>query len=269
MSRSAAAVALSKMTTLISAHRLRVARGDTLGGLARREGVTLTDLARANGIRDVRHIRAGQVLVVPAHAGSTTPSAPSTASRWEPVRAAAPVGSNARTLLSSAQLHRIMPSLSLANASRYAPLLSAAMAEFGITTSARKAAFLAQVGHESAGLRYFEELASGAAYERRKDLGNVRPGDGRRFKGRGPIQLTGRANYRLAGRALGLDLENHPQLAARPDVGVRIAGWFWRRHGLNELADRGDFREITKRINGGFNGLADRRAYWARAKAVV
>jgi putative chitinase len=143
------------------------------------------------------------------------------------------------------------------------------MNEAGITTPKRQAAFLAQVAHESGELRFFEEIASGAAYEGRRDLGNVRPGDGRRFKGRGPIQLTGRANYRAAGRALGIELENNPTRAADPDVGFRVAAWYWRTRGLNTLADQGDFRQITKRINGGFNGLADRQRYWARAKAVL
>src|SRR5215467_14480028 len=114
-----------------------------------------------------------------------------------------------------------------------------------------------------------EEIASGAAYEGRRDLGNTQPGDGKRYKGRGPIQLTGRANYRRAGKALGLDLEKDPAKAADPAVGFRVAGWFWKTHGLNELADKGDFREITRRINGGYNGLASRQAFYKKAKEVL
>jgi predicted chitinase len=136
----------------------------------------------------------------------------------------------------------------------------AAMREAHITTQPRARQFLAQVLHESGRLRFFQEIASGAAYEGRRDLGNVRPGDGRRYKGRGPIQLTGRANYRAAGKALGLPLEARPDLAARHAVGWRIAAWYWRTRGLNALADRGDFLGITRRINGGTNGLADRQA---------
>ncbi len=147
-----------------------------------------------------------------------------------------------------------------------APRAEEAMREFAITTQARGAAFLAQVLHESGRLRFFEEIASGAAYEGRKDLGNTHPGDGRRYKGRGPIQLTGRSNYRVAGQALGLPLEQQPLLAARHDVGWRIAGWFWRSRGLNGHADRGDFRLITRLINGGQNGAADREALWAICK---
>jgi putative chitinase len=174
-----------------------------------------------------------------------------------------------RNTVSAGELVRIMPGLSMSRARELEPHLNKAMREFGINTKKRQAAFLAQVGHESVSLRYFEEIASGAAYEGRSDLGNIYPGDGVRYKGRGPIQLTGRANYRRAGNALGLNLEGNPKMAARKSVGFRTAGWFWKTHGLNELADRGDFDTISRRINGGDNGLYDRRAYWARAKAVL
>jgi predicted chitinase len=150
-------------------------------------------------------------------------------------------------------------------ASREAPLAEAAMLEFSITSQARAKMFLAQVLHESAGLRFFEEIASGEAYEGRcRDLGNCQRGDGRRFKGRGPIQLTGRANYRWAAERLGLGLEQHPELAAQHVTGWRIAGLYWKARGLNELADRGDFLAITKRINGATNGLASRQLYLRR-----
>ncbi len=151
-------------------------------------------------------------------------------------------------------------------ARREAPRAEAAMREFAITTQARGAAFLAQVLHESGRLRFFEEIASGQAYEGRRDLGNTHPGDGRRYKGRGPIQLTGRSNYAAAGRDLGLPLVQQPLLAAQHEVGWRIAGWYWRGRGLNGFADRGEFRTITRRINGGQNGAADREALWAVCK---
>ena len=167
------------------------------------------------------------------------------------------------------QLQAIMPKLPAAKASAYLRELNAAMREREITSPERMAAFLAQLALESGELRYMEELASGEAYEGRANLGNTQPGDGVRYKGRGPIQLTGRANYRTAGTALGLDLEGNPTLAARPHVGFRVAAWYWHSRGLNSLADTGNFREITRRINGGFNGLAEREAYWARAKAVL
>lgn len=171
--------------------------------------------------------------------------------------------------VTAGDLTRIMPGLSRSKAHKVEPYLNRAMVEFGITTPKRQAAFLAQLGHESGSLKYFEEIASGAAYEGRTDLGNTHPGDGKRYKGRGPIQLTGRANYRAAGRALGLPLEKRPGMAARISVGFRTAGWFWKTHGLNGLADRGAFDTISRTINGGDNGLQDRRDYWARAKRVL
>ena len=167
------------------------------------------------------------------------------------------------------QLHKIMPGLPMSKARSYLPLLNQAMAEAKINTKPRKAMFLAQLAHESVQLRYFEEIASGAAYEGRRDLGNIHRGDGVRYKGRGPIQLTGRSNYRAAGRALGLPLERKPKMAARPSVGFRTAGWFWNSRGLNRFADRGDFREVTRRINGGFNGLSERFSYYRRALKVL
>jgi predicted chitinase len=144
-------------------------------------------------------------------------------------------------------------------ATAQAPLAAVAMREVGITTQRRARYFIAQVMHESGGLFYREELASGDAYEGRSDLGNTHPGDGRRYKGRGWIQLTGRGNYREAGRALGLPLESNPDLASTSKVAWRIAAWYWKTRGLNELADSGNFDAVTRRINGGTNGAADRR----------
>lgn len=147
--------------------------------------------------------------------------------------------------------------------------LNDAMQEFEINTPARQAAFLAQVGHESGQLRYVRELADGKGYEGRKDLGNTESGDGPRFKGRGLIQITGRANYIACGKALALDLLTKPELLEDPESACRSAGWFWKTHGLNELADTGDFLRITKRINGGTNGLADRQALYGKAQEVL
>jgi predicted chitinase len=166
-------------------------------------------------------------------------------------------------------LAHIAPNLSAARAAAVLPYLNAAMREAGINTKARAAAFLAQLLHESAELRHFEELADGSAYEGRKDLGNTQAGDGPRFKGRGPIQLTGRANYAAAGEALGVDLVSSPQRAADAEVGFRVSAWFWNSRGLNKLADAGDFVGITRRINGGTNGLADREKFHARALAIL
>lgn len=166
------------------------------------------------------------------------------------------------------QLIKIMP-YARARAQTFLAPLNAAMAEFGITTPARQASFLAQVGHESGQLRYVLELASGAAYEGSKDLGNTDAGDGIRFKGRGLIQITGLANYKACGAGLRLDLVSHPELLEQPVNACRSAGWFWMPRGLNELADAGDQMKVTRRIKGGTNGLADRLALFEVAKRVL
>ena len=170
--------------------------------------------------------------------------------------------------LDAATLAQIMP-YAKAKVALYAPLLDLAMREFDINTPARQASFLSQVGHESGQLRYVRELASGAAYEGRKDLGNTQPGDGERYRGRGLIQITGRANYTAAMMALDVDVVEHPELLETPVLACRSAAWFWKSHGLNELADAGDQVKVTKRINGGTNGLADRLALFEVAKRVL
>ena len=138
---------------------------------------------------------------------------------------------------------------------------------YGIMESGlRLAHFMAQLAHESGSFRYMEEIASGAAYEGRKDLGNTAKGDGVRFKGRGPIQLTGRANYRTFGRRIGIDLERHPEIAAIPSIGLHTALEYWKVVELNALADRDDLEGITRRINGGLNGLADRKHHLIKIK---
>lgn len=159
----------------------------------------------------------------------------------------------------------------LARAAKWADPLTKAMARYGIDTPERQAAFIAQVGHESGYLVYVRELwgptTAQAKYEGRKDLGNTQTGDGFKFRGRGLIQVTGRANYTSAGRALNLDLINHPELLEDPTNAARSAAWFWQTHGCNALADSGDFVALTRRINGGVNGLADRQVLWESAKA--
>jgi putative chitinase len=176
-------------------------------------------------------------------------------------------------MLTASQLKTIMPRLKEADIANYLDLLNAAMAEWEINTPERQAAFLAQIAHESGELRWLAEIwgptPAQRGYEGRKDLGNTEPGDGSRFRGRGPIQITGRANYQKYGSLLGLDLINHPETASSPEVGFRLAGAFWKTHGLNELADWGQFVKITKRINGGVNGLADRQKYYERAKVAL
>lgn len=191
-----------------------------------------------------------------------------------PAKKTPPVLRNASTSASITlnQLLASMPGLSKSRAEQMLPFMNSAMNEAAISSCPRKAAFLAQLGHESASLVYMEEIASGAAYEGRRDLGNTQPGDGKRFKGRGPIQLTGRANYVAAGNALKLNLVGNPTTVATPAVGFRTSSWFWNSKGLNAFADKRDlasFREITRRINGGKNGEADRERRWALSKKAL
>lgn len=140
---------------------------------------------------------------------------------------------------------------------------------FEINTPQRIRMFLAQIGHESAQFRYLEELASGEAYENRKDLGNTSPGDGVRYKGRGVIQITGKSNYALCGLYLDLPLLENPELLAQRPHALESAGWFWRNENLNSLCDLGLFEQLTRRINGGLNGYADRYKLYQRAFEVI
>lgn len=165
-------------------------------------------------------------------------------------------------------LRRVVPGYSEAKYKALAVELGEAMHRFDISTRRRAAMFIAQIAHESGGFRYREELATGDAYEGRRDLGNVRTGDGPRFKGRTYIQITGRENYRRVSNALGVDFVTHPSLLASSKYAAYGAAWWWSTNGCNQLADRGDFIAVTRRINGGTNGLADRQNYYKRARLV-
>ena len=166
-----------------------------------------------------------------------------------------------------------------ANAERFAGPLSAACAFYSIDTPTRLAAFLAQIGHESGALRYTSELwgptPAQKRYEGRADLGNTQPGDGERFKGHGLIQTTGRFNHarvrdRLRERFSGVpDFETDPEALTDPQWASLSATDYWDDRGLNALADAGNFEAITRRINGGLNGQADRLARWERAKRAL
>lgn len=150
---------------------------------------------------------------------------------------------------------------------------SALIEDYGLTLNElRLCHFLAQVAHETAGFATLIERGTPAYFARlygaRRDLGNLGVSDGARYRGRGLIQLTGRTNYQRYGVRLGLDLEGRPELAARPDVSLRIACEYWRQAGLNRLADANDIRAITRTINGGGRGLAERRRYFERALGI-
>ena len=148
-------------------------------------------------------------------------------------------------------------------------VLAPTLASFEIDPPLRAAHFLAQTCTESDGFVTTVEYASGDAYNGRADLGNTQPGDGPRFKGRGLIQLTGRANYQRYGTLLGIDLVDSPDTAADPVISLKIACEFWKLNGLNALADQDNIEAITQRINGGLNGLDTRQHYLALAKAAL
>lgn len=171
-------------------------------------------------------------------------------------------------MITAAELHQLAP-YAHDKVERFVDPLNAAMLKFFIDNPLREAAFLAQILHESGEFRYVRELASGEEYEGRAGLGNTEPGDGRKYKGRGLIQITGRFNYMLCGDALGLDLVEHPELLESPDNACLSAAWFWETHGLNALADHENFTIITRRINGGLNGLESRKAYYDKALALL
>lgn len=175
-------------------------------------------------------------------------------------------------MISLSQLTAILPH-SRSRAPKYIDALNEAMGEFAITTKARQAAFLAQIGHESGQLLYVQEIwgptAAQLRYEGRKDLGNTQPGDGRRFAGHGFIQVTGRANHFACALYFDKTMDEIVQWLISPEGACRSAGWFWHTHDLNDLADAGDFAALTKKINGGYNGLSDRVTLYNRAINVL
>jgi len=171
---------------------------------------------------------------------------------------------------------------------KYYEYLLNAMDMAKIINEKRIAAFFSQLCHESGEFKYMQEIASGKAYEGRLDLGNIHPGDGIKFKGRGPIQITGRANYHdftewalnkgvkldddEINAGFELEFEKHPELLEKPKYGFLASVWFWEKHNLNDLADidtEESYEKITKIINGGYNGLKDRKKYWNKAKSVL
>ena len=174
--------------------------------------------------------------------------------------------------ITAQQLLQILPNAGQV-AGVFVPVLNTAMGRYQIVGTKRIAAFIAQVGHESGQLKYVKEIwgptKAQARYEGRADLGNTVTNDGSKYRGRGLIQITGRANYKACGEALALDLINHPELLEKPQHACMSAAWFWASRGLSTLADAGKFDKITQRINGGQNGAADRQALYAKALKVL
>jgi putative chitinase len=154
----------------------------------------------------------------------------------------------------------------------YGAAAAVILPRYGISTRLRIANFIGQAAHETGGFRLTREIWGPTdaqnRYEGRADLGNTQPGDGYRYRGRGIFQITGRACYDEIGAALKVDLEDCPELAESPPIAVESAAYFWQSRGLNTLADTGDEDGITRRINGGTNGIAERRALVDRCKAL-
>jgi len=141
--------------------------------------------------------------------------------------------------------------------------------KYQIDSNLRQCHFLAQILHESGSFQYTKELASGKAYEGRKDLGNFNLGDGQKYKGRGLIQITGKFNYQALSNELNADFIEHPDLLEKFPYACLSAGWYWNSRNLNELADNDDFLMITKKINGGVNGLEDRKRWLEICKKIL
>ena len=160
----------------------------------------------------------------------------------------------------------------LMNATKFVDIIDDVLAEYEINTGKRISAFLAQVGHESGNLRYLREIwgptPAQVRYEGRLDLGNIAVGDGKKYMGRGLLQTTGRANYARLSKALDIDFLTNPEKLEEPVNALKSACFFWKDNKLNQYADSGDFKTLTKRINGGYNGLAERTALYNKAVLV-
>jgi putative chitinase len=190
--------------------------------------------------------------------------------------------------LTLGQLMASMPKLEQFKAQMFLAAMRPAMERWGIVTPTRTAHWLGQLRVESGGLRYWKEISppgGGMSYDiqgpnphHARELGNLMPGDGPRYIGRGPIQLTGRANYRAAGLSTGYPLEDQPELLEQPTAGFQAAGWFWASRSLNLLADgdNGDVSSfhdavyaITLKINGGLTNFPERLGAVGDAKVAL
>lgn len=172
--------------------------------------------------------------------------------------------------ITETQIRRVMPNAQNERVKEFVKSFNEWCDTFGITTPIRVAMYVAQVAHETGELKWLEEIASGKQYEGRKDLGNTQPGDGVRFKGRGYLQCTGRRNYQSykdSGYCVG-DLMAHPEWLSKQPGCQKASMWFWKKNNLNRWADADDAVGLSKRINGGTNGMAQRLYYTRVAKKV-
>ncbi len=172
-------------------------------------------------------------------------------------------------------LRKLSPNGKASVINAIAPFIDKYAGQYEVNTDLRKKHFLSQAAHETDGFNTLREYASGAAYEGRIDLGNTQPGEGKKFRGRGIFQTTGRNNYERASMKIFGDkrLLTNPELLEQPEYAVKSAFIFWNDKKLNTLADQGDtpaiIKAITKKINGGYNGLQERMDYFARIKNFI
>lgn len=166
-------------------------------------------------------------------------------------------------------LTRVVPGIPAEKVEQYIAPLNDAMLHNGIDTPVRQAAFLAQLAVESDSFRTFEEYASGRAYEGRTDLGNIHPGDGERYKGRGAIQITGRHNYEKVSEHIGVDFVAHPELLAAPENAFTTAAWYWTSRDLNHVTDTAGIVRVSELVNGGHHALSRRIADFERGLHVL
>jgi len=200
---------------------------------------------------------------------TATAPAPQAAAVPAAIAAIAPPPPPAPASVTLDELARIVPQVAPDRLAGYVAPLNEALAKAGIDTPLRKAAFIAQLVVESDSFRTFEEYASGRAYEGRADLGNVAPGDGERYKGRGAIQVTGRHNYESVSAYLGIDFVAQPELMATPENAFETAAWYWQSRNLNAVSDSGSIESVSRIVNGGTHGLLQRIDSFQRGLAVL
>ena len=239
---------------------VKIKFGDTLSELAQKFKTSVSDLAKANGIKDPNRILAGNDLKLPgdsskangaqrygAYQGASGPQGASSAGSPPPLPADFPIK------LDPGEIARALD-VPEENVKQYLPHIVQAMADKGITDPNAVIGVLATIKTEVPNFAPIEEYASGAAYEGRGDLGNTQPGDGMRFKGRGFIQLTGRANYEEYGRKLGVDLVGNPDLALDPKISAKILVEYFSERGVDDKAASGNWEGVRRAVNGGMNG---------------
>lgn len=261
--------------------------GDTLGGIATKfygrdsSFIDIADIAEANGIENPNRIEVGQELKIPEKGEKVI----------KPVLFE----------ITKEQLREMMPLAANSSLEKYLAPLNHQMSKGGVDTPLRIAHFIAQLAHESGSFKYdTENLNYGAGalkavfgkyfktqemldeyarqpekianvvYANRMGNGNAASGDGWRYRGRGLIQLTGQNNYEACGKGIGVDLIESPEvLSIDPEISVAAAVWYWNSRKLNQYADEDNIEKITRRINGGYHGLDDRKEFLARAKKAL